>query len=74
MAEDARRLWIETEYELGKDIPLPGLAAEHSGKFNLRLPRSLHASLATAAEREGVSLNQFVLHLLSHAMGERGPS
>ena len=23
MAEDARRLWIETEYEIGADIPLP---------------------------------------------------
>ena len=23
MAEEARRLWIETEYDLGADIPLP---------------------------------------------------
>ena len=23
MAEEARRLWIETEYEIGADIPLP---------------------------------------------------
>src|SRR5436190_22124595 len=31
---------------------------EFSGKFNVRIPKSLHAALATEAEAEGVSLNQ----------------
>ncbi len=65
MAEEARRLWIETAHEQGHDIPLPSHPEGYSGKFNLRLPRSLHRSLAEAAEREGVSLNQYVLSLLS---------
>lgn len=65
MAEEARRLWIEVEYERGSDIPLPSYPEEYSGKFNLRLPRSLHRSLAKSAEREGVSLNQYVVSLLS---------
>jgi predicted RNase H-like HicB family nuclease len=65
MADEARVLWIETEYESGHDIPLPSYPEEFSGKFNLRLPRSLHRSLAEAAEREGVSLNQYVVHLLA---------
>jgi predicted RNase H-like HicB family nuclease len=65
LAEESRALWIETEYERGSEIPLPSLPEEYSGKFNLRIPRSLHRSLATAAEREGVSLNQHVLTLLS---------
>jgi antitoxin HicB len=65
MAEEARLLWIETEYESGHDIPLPSYPEEFSGKFNLRLPRSLHRSLSDAAEREGVSLNQYVVHLLA---------
>ncbi len=65
MAEDARRGWIEVEYERGADIPLPTYPEEYSGKFNLRLPRSLHHSLALAAQREGVSLNQYVVSVLA---------
>lgn len=38
---------------------------EFSGKFNVRLPRSLHAALVSEAEAEGVSLNQLVLAKLS---------
>jgi hypothetical protein len=34
---------------------------EYSGKFNVRLPKSLHAALASEAEAEGVSLNQLVV-------------
>ncbi len=65
MAEEIRTLWIETAYEQGHDIPPPSYPEEYSGKFNLRLPRSLHRSLAEAAEREGISLNQYVVGLLS---------
>ena len=38
---------------------------EYSGKFNVRIPKSLHAALASEAEAEGVSLNQLVLAKLS---------
>ncbi len=68
VAEDARRGWIETEYEQGHDIPLPSHPAEsatYSGKFIVRLPRSLHRALVQAAAHENVSLNQYVLALLS---------
>jgi predicted RNase H-like HicB family nuclease len=65
MAEDARVGWIETEYEQGSDIPEPSYPQSYSGRFNVRLPKSLHRSLADGAEREGVSLNQYVLTLLA---------
>jgi antitoxin HicB len=65
MVNDVRQLWLETEYELGAEMPLPSYPEEYSGKFNLRLPRSLHRRLAQSAEREGVSLNQYVVGLLS---------
>lgn len=65
MAEEARQLWIETEYEEGEDIPLPTYPEEYSGKFNVRLPRSLHRRLVEGAERDGVSLNQYVVALLA---------
>ena len=64
MAEDARMGWIETEYEEGRNIPEPSYQ-EYSGKFNLRLPKSLHRALADAAAQDGVSLNQYVVMLLS---------
>ncbi|MBI5289161.1 MAG: toxin-antitoxin system HicB family antitoxin [Chloroflexi bacterium] len=68
MIEEVRTLWMETAYEHGRDIPLPTIwnyDEEYSGRFNLRLPPSLHQVLAEGAESEGVSLNQYVVALLS---------
>lgn len=65
MVEEARRLWIKAEYEMGRDIPLPSYPEEYSGKFVVRIPRSLHRTLAESAEHEGVSLNQYVATLLA---------
>ena len=39
-----------------------------------RMPQTLHAELARAAERERVSLNQFITDALSGALGWRAPS
>ena len=65
MADEIRTLWIETEYERGAQIPLPSYPEEYSGKFVLRVPRSLHRDLAESAKREGVSLNQYVAVLMA---------
>lgn len=45
-----------------------------SGRLLLRMPAKLHAELARAAEREGVSLNQFITGTLATRIGwgERG--
>jgi antitoxin HicB len=65
---EARELWIETVYESGKrDIPLPVTEQDYSGKFVLRVPKYLHRRLAEQAEREGISLNQYAVSLLSAA-------
>ncbi len=63
--EDARQLWIKTAYNEGQDIPLPRDMEQYTGKFLVRIPRSLHHALARAAKREGVSLNQYVTSLLA---------
>jgi hypothetical protein len=43
---------------------------EYSGKFNVRVPKSLHAALASEAEAEGVSLNQLIVAKLAlHLQG-----
>jgi len=65
MADEIRCLWIETAYAEGEDVPLPSYPEEYSGKFNLRLPRSLHRSLAESAGRDGVSLNQYAVGVLA---------
>jgi antitoxin HicB len=44
--------------------------AEYSGKFVLRLPRSMHRQLSELAEAEGVSLNQLALAFLAEGMGK----
>ena len=64
MANEIRELWIETEYGDGHDIPPPSYPEEYSGKFNLRLNKSLHRRLVESANRENVSLNQYVMLLL----------
>jgi RNA polymerase sigma-B factor len=48
--------------------PAPDTKTRHSGRLMLRMPQSLHAELAQAAEREEVSLNQFITNTLSAAM------
>jgi predicted RNase H-like HicB family nuclease len=70
-AEEARRLWITTEYEEAGDIPEPSYPEEYSGRFNLRLPRSLHRRLAEQARHEGVSLNQLAVSLLAERPSRR---
>lgn len=42
---------------------------QFSGKFVLRLPRSMHRQLTELAESEGVSLNQLALGFLAEGLG-----
>lgn len=68
--QEAKQAWIEVRLEDGLEIPAPReVVEEYSGKFLLRVPRSLHRELATKAHREGTSLNQYVLHLISLGLG-----
>lgn len=69
MAEDVRRLWIETAYAYGMEIPEPLSSEQYSGRFVLRMPRSLHRRLAEAARRNGVSLNTYTVALIERALG-----
>ena len=68
--EDARQVWINGTYEIGQDIPLPREMEDYSGKFMVRIPRSLHRNLVRAAKSEGVSLNQYVTSLLAAGVQE----
>lgn len=67
MLEDAKREWLTVAFEDGFEIPLPESMREvkQSGKFALRMPKSLHQKLAEEAEADGVSLNQYIVALLA---------
>lgn len=62
---EAMKGWIETKLEGGFNVPLPVGYDDFSGKFVVRIPRSLHYRLSVEAEQEGVSLNQYALYKLS---------
>jgi len=50
----------------GLEIPEPEVADDDfSGRFLVRLPKFLHRELAQAAQKNGVSLNQYVCTLLA---------
>ncbi len=64
-AEDAKRAWLEAALADGVIIREPGSLDDYSGQFKLRIPRSLHRSLAEHSRAEGISMNQYCLYLLS---------
>ncbi len=57
--------YLEIKMENNLPIPIPTTAEKYSGKFVVRLPKTLHQRLAVEANKEGVSLNQLVLYKLA---------
>lgn len=70
MIQDAKKCWIETCIELGRPIPEP-TTDEYSGKLNIRIPKSLHRTLAEKAKEEKVSLNQYISYQLARGVGHK---
>ena len=64
-AQDAKRAWLEAAMEDGIAIREPDSLDDYSGQFKLRIPKSLHRSLAEHSQREGISMNQYCVYLLS---------
>ncbi len=69
MIADAMRGWIEIALEDGIPVPEPRPVEEYSGKFVVRVPKSLHRELVNTAEADGVSLNAFISVVLGKAVG-----
>ena len=62
--EDGNK-WLEAAMEDGIEIAEPDSLNDYSGQFKLRIPKSLHRSLAEHSRREGISMNQYCLYLLA---------
>jgi len=53
-----------------KVMPVPyDVVDDYSGRVTLRIPKYLHKSLAEAAESEEISLNQYLVSVLSYHSG-----
>jgi len=63
--QEAMEGWIETKLANGFEVPEPVIESGSSGKFTLRIPKTLHHRLTLEAKQEGVSLNQYALYKLS---------
>ena len=63
--KEAMKEWIEIKIEHNICIPMPIVNDNYSGKFVVRIPKSLHYQLSMEAREEGVSLNQYALYKLS---------
>lgn len=67
--EEVAKSWIEAALDLEQEIPSPLVADGYSGRFALRLPKSLHRQASLAADRDGTSLNQFIISAISEKVG-----
>ncbi len=64
-ALDAKKAWLKAAIDEKIEIYEPDSLENYSGQFKLRMPRSLHRSLAEHSKREGISMNQYCIYLLS---------
>lgn len=70
LAIDTLEVTAEIFANQGKQMPVPIIPADDfSGRVTLRLAKSLHRSLAQAANNEGVSLNQHLTNILNYYAG-----
>ena len=67
----AAEAYFEALKAAGKPLPLPEKVTPYSGQLRLRMPKSLHAALSSEAEDENISLNTYIVSLLSERHMER---
>ena len=63
--------YLESLEAAGQPLPPLQIAIPYSGQLRLRMPKSLHAALSTEAEDENISLNTFIVTLLSERHMEK---
>ena len=69
-AMQAKREWLTAALEENIQIPEADSDENYSGQFKLRIPKSLHRRLADMSKREGVSMNQYCVYLLSEGVAQ----
>ncbi len=67
----AAEAYFESLKNAGRPFPFEEKIITYSGQLRLRMPKSLHAALASGAENDGVSLNTYIITLLSEGRIEK---
>lgn len=67
--ENAAEAWLYAALELEQAIPEPLAEQQYSGRILIRIPKSLHAEIASAASLDETSLNQFIVATLAERVG-----
>jgi predicted RNase H-like HicB family nuclease len=67
--ERAAESWLSDWLSEGKAAPRPLTNSETSGRFALRLPKSLYVRASKAAAFEHVSLNQYIANAVAERVG-----
>lgn len=57
--------YVEVYNEDNVPLPEPKKLSDYSGQIRIRMPKELHQCLAREADNQGVSLNQYMVYLLS---------
>ena len=68
--EEAKKEWLTAAIEDKVTINEPDSVDSYSGQFKLRLPKTLHKTLSEDSKKEGVSMNQYCVYLLSKNSAE----
>lgn len=73
-AADAVAGYLDSCRKRGDPAPVQGSGGLTSGKFLVRLPKSLHVQLVERARTEGVSMNLMVTSLVAEGLGRHAVS
>ena len=69
--QDALKATIATLKSKALPVPTPNSGGIASGKFVVRVPKTIHAQLTTRAKSEGVSLNTLVVTFIAQGLGRK---
>lgn len=69
--KEAKAEWLAYMLENKLPIPEPIDVSKYSGKFVVRIPKSLHKVISEQSKLEGLSLNQYVANSLAYVAGQK---
>ena len=69
--KEAKMEWFVYMLENNLPIPEPVDLNKYSGKFVVRIPKSLHRTISEQSKMEGLSLNQYVANSLAYVAGQK---
>ena len=69
--KEAKEEWFTYMLENNLPIPEPMDVSKYSGKFVVRIPKTLHKTISEQSKLEGLSLNQYVANSLAYVAGQK---